>query len=384
MRKKYIAESVSEALARIKAELGEGAVILEAKNVEARGFLGYRARVLVEVTASNEARDLAAVEKGRQTSRRRRSLRYLESLYAGARADGAPEDVEDQMRTLSGLLSDLVEETELGPVAHLGSGPRDLYRRLIEACVQRDLALGLVEAVAARTGSNASRDGRRSEHLGEFLAQAAGERISFTGGLLPPAEGSRTVMLIGPTGVGKTTTIAKLAAEFQVARGLPVSLVTIDTYRVAAADQLERYAAIMGIPLHVVSTPDELRHTLRRFNGGLVFIDTAGRSHRDELKMGDLAEFIEVARPDEVHLVLAASSAYANLFDVYGRFEKLGVGALLFTKLDEAPRCGAVFSLAAVSGMPISYLTTGQEVPEDIEVATLHGILDRMGSADED
>jgi len=180
----------------------------------------------------------------------------------------------------------------------------------------------------------------------------------------------RTVALVGPTGVGKTTTIAKLAAAFRLQQQRKVGLITVDTYRIAAVEQLRTYAEIIDLPMEVVGTPREMRQALARLQGfDLVLIDTAGRSPRDEVKIRELRAFLQEAEPDEIHLVLSAASSGRGMAAAIERFAPAGVTAALVTKLDEASCLGHLLAPWHAGRLPISYLTDGQNVPDDICVA---------------
>jgi flagellar biosynthesis protein FlhF len=178
------------------------------------------------------------------------------------------------------------------------------------------------------------------------------------------------VALVGPTGVGKTTTIAKLAANFRLRENRRVGLITVDTYRIAAVEQLRTYADIIDLPMEVVSTPREMREAVERMRSlDLVLMDTAGRSPRDEVKIRELRSLLAEAAPAEVHLVLSAASSARSLAAAAERFAPVGVTALLITKLDEATGLGNLLALARNCRLPFSYLTDGQNVPDDISIA---------------
>lgn len=189
----------------------------------------------------------------------------------------------------------------------------------------------------------------------------------------PPIRAARgrrkVVAVVGPTGVGKTTTLAKLAANFRLKDGLKVGLVTVDTYRVAAVEQLRTYAEIIDLPMKVVTNPAEMRKALDELSGvDLVLVDTAGRSPNDELKLQELNSLLE-AGVDEIHLVLSLSTGAKSLIAAVEKFSSLKLTSIIATKLDETAHRGALLTLAREVAWPISYLTTGQNVPEDIEPA---------------
>jgi flagellar biosynthesis protein FlhF len=194
--------------------------------------------------------------------------------------------------------------------------------------------------------------------------------IRCAGPLTPSAGRQQVVALVGPTGVGKTTTIAKLAAHFHLRERHRVGLVTIDTYRMAAVDQLRTYADIIELPMEVVSTSREMRAALERMAQlDLVLIDTAGRSPRDELRIHELKSLLAEAETTEVMLVLSSVSSTNSLVRAAQRFADLGVTSLLLTKLDEATGLGSLLTLFRHCGVPLRYVTNGQNVPDDIAPA---------------
>jgi flagellar biosynthesis protein FlhF len=183
----------------------------------------------------------------------------------------------------------------------------------------------------------------------------------------------RLAALVGPTGVGKTTTIAKLAANFRLKEKRRVGLITVDTYRIAAVEQLRTYADIIDLPMHVVSTPREMRETVERMRHlDLILLDTAGRSPKDEVRLQELKAFLTEAAADEVHLVLSSMTGSRTLEQTAEQFAMVGTTSLILTKLDEVSGPGNVLPVLRSSGLPLSYLTDGQNVPDDIAIADAH------------
>lgn len=180
----------------------------------------------------------------------------------------------------------------------------------------------------------------------------------------------RVIALIGPTGVGKTTTVAKLAANLKLRQKKNIGLVTIDTYRIAAVEQLRTYAQIIGVPLEVASSPTEVADALSRCRARgceVVLMDTAGRSQRDDPKLDQLAKMLQAAQPDEVHLVLSSTCTQSVLEQAVERFSRLRTDRIIFTKLDEAVSFGVLLNVSRKLNKRLSFVTTGQEVPHDIE-----------------
>jgi flagellar biosynthesis protein FlhF len=177
-----------------------------------------------------------------------------------------------------------------------------------------------------------------------------------------------TVALIGPTGVGKTTTLAKIAATCKLKKGMSVGLITADTYRIAAVDQLRTYANIIGLPLKIALTPAEMRHAVHSLGDcDLILIDTAGRSQNDGGKLAELQQFLHAADPHEVHLVLSSTASEKVLLNEAEAFGSIGVDKVVLTKLDEAVSFGVLINVMRRIGTELSFVTTGQEVPDHIE-----------------
>ncbi len=189
----------------------------------------------------------------------------------------------------------------------------------------------------------------------------------------PSAKDAKTqevISFIGPTGVGKTTTIAKLAAKHSVNTGKDVALITVDTYRIGGADQLKTYGDIMGVPVRVVFTPQELRNAVSQFaNASIILIDTAGRSQFDATRIRALKGILQAVPQVETHLVVSATTRYSDALEIFNRFGIIPLHRLVFTKIDETKTYGMLLNLAVRTALPLSYLTNGQEVPDDIEEA---------------
>ncbi len=248
------------------------------------------------------------------------------------------------------------------------------YMRLVEGQVATETAESLAGAVRAElTGPELSDPAIVRAALLRHLA----ERLPAT---TDPERRGRaadgrplTIALVGPTGVGKTTTIAKLAALQKLRFNRRVGLITCDTYRIAAVEQLRTYAAIIGLPLKIVASPAEVESACRSMDScEVVMVDTAGRSQHDGGRIEELRKVLDGVRPHETHLVLSAAAAEPVMAKAADRFGVLRPDRLLFTKLDEAVHFGAILNTAGRTGLRIGYITTGQEVPDHIEPADSH------------
>ncbi len=192
-------------------------------------------------------------------------------------------------------------------------------------------------------------------------------------------KGAKIQALVGPTGVGKTTTLAKLAANAALQEHKKVVLITLDTFRIAAVEQLKTYAKIMELPVQVALNLSELRQAIQfHQDADLILVDTPGHSQKDRAGMETLEAFLSDQGDIDVHLVLSATTKSSDLSDIVERFATLKPGYLIFSKLDETTNYGPLFNQIVKTRMPVSYLTTGQNVPEDFEPATADTLADLL------
>jgi flagellar biosynthesis protein FlhF len=355
---------MKEALARVRRDLGGDAVILSAHEIRRRRLFGLGRQAVVEVTAS-DTMPLAATTPNKDRSG---SKGATESTSASASPSFVHTTFGEELGRLHAMVVTL---SRRGHIDHLLPDlPAPLvptYSQLIEADVPEALTRQLVRHVALGLEPDQLAN---PESIRAALCEAVAQCIPVAPPIQAFAGQRRVVALVGPTGVGKTTTVAKLAANYKLSHGMRVGLITVDTYRIAAVEQLKTYAEIIDLPLAVVNDPSEIPRGLDELGAvDLVFIDTAGRSPRDEVKIRELAEFLAKARPDEVHLVLSAVTGQRSLQAAIERFAAVPVDRLILTKLDEADSLGGVLAALGLSSRPLSYLTTGQSVPDDIEPA---------------
>jgi flagellar biosynthesis protein FlhF len=280
------------------------------------------------------------------------------------------DEVQDLKSTVSDLKSMLVSiagalETQPKPAPQFAPQLQRVLERLVACDVEPSIARGLVSYLQ-----------KEKPHLETFdeLVDALEAPLSgmyqVAGPVVPTPGSQKVVALVGPTGVGKTTTIAKLAANFALARDVEMALFTIDTYRVAAIEQLKTYGDIIGVPVEVVMTPQGLREGLKSHaDKDLILIDTAGRSPGNRMHLNELKGFLDFPAQRETHLVLSSTTRLADLKQIVRNFSATGIDRLIFTKTDETEVVGGILSIAHETGLPVSYITTGQSVPDDIMVA---------------
>ena len=277
-------------------------------------------------------------------------------------------NVSEEMATLKKLMAEVVKETRSAASPNVPDDLFDHYQNLIQNHVAQELAIDIIRQLTrdltpeqlARPDVVRERVAGHIERLVPSCAPVA-RRANATG--------PHVLALIGPTGVGKTTTLAKLAANLKLKDGHRVGLITLDTYRIAAVDQLRRYAEILGSPLKVVSDVDELRSAMSSMSHlDFVLIDTAGRSPKDAAKLAELRVLLDSINPDDVHLVLSSTSSQSSVELACQRFGEVRVDKMIFTKLDEASHVGVVLNVCHKVNKALSYVTMGQDVPNDIEV----------------
>jgi flagellar biosynthesis protein FlhF len=383
----FKAPTMAEALGQVKSALGNDAIILHTRTYYLRRWLGLRKREVVEITAGrglnigSRARRPQPIMRTVDSSPNRAPAAQTTSVTVREPAPNGRTLVESpaasgtlmtglatEMESLKGLVRELVVQVRQQKAPQIPEELFEHYITLVQSDVAEDLAADIIKTVHRQL---------RPEHLNQtqFVLEKLAEHLEH---LLPTAgpivrtktTGPHVVALIGPTGVGKTTTIAKLAANLKLREKNKVGLITIDTYRIAAIDQLKKYADILGSPLRVVSSPEDMRNAVASMNDcEFILIDTAGRSPNDTMKLSELKTFLAAAEPDEVHLVTSTTSNQATIELALTKFGELNVSKLIFTKLDEAAKVGAVLNILSKVNKPLSYITTGQDVPDDIEVA---------------
>jgi len=374
--KRYVAANLQEAMARVRQDLGRDAIILHTQKIQVGGFWGLFGKTMVEVTAATDEDRAATTEAAAAQARAAGTLSAAAVAPAASPPAAAAPHPQAQpdlsaLRTEINAVKEMMQQFMQRPLPSPAQNGKwseplqALLAQLEEAGVDRALAESLLAEVSGSLGEQAG----SSRAAREALMALVTRRFGQPQGIELTEKDRRVVALVGPTGVGKTTTLAKLAAAFALGQKKNVALVTADTYRIAAVEQLRTYGEIIGVPVDVVFSEQELRAALGRHSKrDLVLIDTAGRSPRNTAQMEELATLLAAARPDETHLVLSLTTGHKEAFDAADQFGRVGVDHLLLTKLDECIGPGLALGLAVQLGKPISYVTTGQNVPDDIEL----------------
>ena len=384
----FQASSMAEALQRVKTALGTEAVILHTRTIQLKRWMGLKRVEMFEITAG---RGVNVVNRSTPTKPATPAIKSVKPLptpqqirqqaqadrpdpkaflQMPAASNAAILGLTDEVTQLKGMMKDLVSQVRHQKSPQVPEELFEQYMSLIENMVADEVAVDIMRSLQRQLRPEMLLDKKLvREKLAEHL-----EKLIPTAGPIVRTKtvGPHVVALIGPTGVGKTTTIAKLAANLKLREKKKVGLITIDTFRIAAIDQLKRYADILGAPLRVVGTPEEMKSAIEQMSDvEYILIDTAGRSPRDSMKLNELKRFLSFADADEVYLVLSMTASEGCVELALEKFSEVRVDKLIFTKLDEAAQLGVVLNVVRRVNKGLAYVTTGQDVPDDIEIG--HG-----------
>ncbi|RXZ76943.1 flagellar biosynthesis protein FlhF [Paenibacillaceae bacterium] len=396
--KRYVVDAVPDALPLIRSELGKDAVILNTKEIRIGGFLGMFRKKKMEIIAAAEtaaekgaAASAAAANAAAEAAQKSAVLQAVArpqqafvpqaaALSAPAVADPAPDrrEQDDKQQALKRLEApqdeNLLKEirqmkvmmTRMAKHQETVAMPESLQllvNRLRQQEVAEEWTSKLLEEV--QEDPDYSDDSTAAEiwmlaaaKLHEWLAPLQHKGI---------AGNVKVIHFVGPTGVGKTTTIAKLAAEQSLRHKRKVGFITSDTYRIAAVEQLRTYATILNVPLEVVLSPAELGRAFKQLEDcELLFMDTAGRNFRNELYVSEVNSLLQTAEDSETFLVLSLTAKSVDMELIAGQFAKYGIDKIVFTKRDETETCGAIVNVMLKHRFQPAYIAYGQNVPDDI------------------
>lgn len=419
----FQAANMAEAMQLVKTELGPDAMIISSRKERRKGLLGFFAKPVFRITATIDTvskymarpyHEESCREETTRDSFRNSMLeplaRELKELRERVDSLIVKENAPRQEPVMPATVAGATSGNDFSQHEPLDGEMVELKKLLLES-VQGE-SVRAVPATRVSTGSVACASSERSKKdsvslagvsatlheaglveasvhtlLGKvknsekpiddegalrgLLKESLEATVRCSGAIRLKKNGTKIVALVGPTGVGKTTTIAKLAALFTIGRKAKIALVTIDTFRVGAVEQLKTYSSIMGVPLEVASTPKELEKALAAHTDkDLVLIDTVGRSPKDKETIESLRAMLDSSFTIETHLCVAATTRERELRGIVESFGALPVNRLLFTKLDESSSFGSIVNLQIENKLSLSYFTRGQRVPEDIEPAS--------------
>ncbi len=413
---KFQGKTKEEAIEKAKSEFGPNAVIMNVKEVKPKGFLSVFKSSTYEVTAAIEDKtnlanpmsalmpqvrmgniNLSADEKIDIPRQERASARETQTPFSQTmaemtrKAEAATEESagadETQFKERLDNLSDMLEQklsSSSQEESHRKSAPseelnfvRILYNTLIKNEVNEKYVNQILDEVEkfVRPGNNV--DLILPNIYQKLILKFGQPKTIELSGKKP-----NVIFFIGPTGVGKTTTIAKIASKYKVEYNRKVAFVTADTYRIAATEQLRVYANILDAPMSIVYSVDEINEAIEKYiDYDLIFVDTAGFSHKNEQQCSDMKQLLSGVNEEyrkEVYLVLSATTKYNDLLDIIDIYHEISDYKLIFTKLDETGCYGNLLNIKLYADADLSYVTTGQNVPDDIEVFDTQKIVKQL------
>ncbi len=384
--KKFQANTETEAIMLAKEELGKDAIVMNIKTISPKGFYKLFRKPLVEITAAVDETVNYKTERQKPVppiTPVRKPV--LPDIIYDEEPAAAPSAIEAKLNNLQSLLekqlrekeepswketlpqSQRLEKEEVKPT----QTNRNLaciqliYNQLVSNEVDEKFANQILAEIEGTLKKDASMDNILASIYQKIILKLGQPKMIELGESKP-----KFIFFIGPTGVGKTTTIAKIASKFLMKDKAKIAFLTADTYRIAAVEQLRTYANILRIPLKVIYSAEELLQARQEFSDyDIVFVDTAGRSHRSKEQRDDIELLIDTI-PEaerEVYLVLSATTKYRDLIKITEAYSEIVDYSLIFTKLDETSTIGNLFNVRMLTAAPLSYATFGQNVPDDIE-----------------
>lgn len=386
--KKFQGKTENDAVEAAKKELGKNIVIMNVKNVKKKGILRFFLPDTVEVTVALEDDNEKYVPVRREERRDPAPIvpagfpaaREVHSPGGGTVIQELSEErresafLEEKLNNLHFLLEQQLQKPEEERAEEDGEEPPSELERFMKLMYNTMLDNEISEKYANQIIDEIERSAKPNMPFDYALTNIYQKMILKFGkqeGITPAGNGPKVVFFIGPTGVGKTTTIAKIASRFIVDEKKEVALITSDTYRIAAAEQLRTYAGILEVPFRIVYTPEEIRETLNAFGEyDYIFVDTSGHSYQNEEQketMKTIVHSVDGEAEKEVLLVLSATTKYRDLLKIVDTYTEVTDYKLVFTKLDETDAYGNLLNIKLYTGAALSYVTYGQNVPDDLE-----------------
>ncbi len=396
--KKFLASTEEEAVLLAKAELGDNVTIMNTKKIEPHGFSRFFKKTSVEITAavddnireekkedipdfsklqqaiqqSQPAPDSKAAKKEADIEQLIRAKQViLDDEDESVQRENDRVDIEQRLTNLQDLLEKQLntkreeEKEEKEKVVDQKQAYLDLIRKqLIDSEVEACYVEQIIEEIEGSLTNNTTLDNILANVYQKIVLKIGTPHLIDL-----RTKRTKYIFFIGPTGVGKTTTIAKIASTMKLSKKTKVALITSDTYRIAAVEQLKTYANILGVPLKVIYSPEEMEKAKEELSDfDLVLVDTAGRSHNNHEQQEDIGNILKTIPEGEreVFLVLSATTKYRDLVNISKSYSEICKYNLIFTKLDETDTVGNIFNIHILTGAPLSYTTWGQNVPDDI------------------
>lgn len=369
--KRYIGKDENEAMIKVRNELGRDALIINIKKIRPSGVLGFFKKPLVEVMAGIEENYQPPEKKVIQPIKKAPAPVFKEEALRESKVEKYHEEVVE----LKSMVNTILEKMDKGEVTSVSDNHQERKQTKREEYIEflndndvtKPIAKKIMEILERQISIEDSSDRTILNAIKVIIREYLGEIKAIN---TQDTGQQKTFLYVGPTGVGKTTTLAKIAARLALTENKDVAFITADTYRIAAVEQLRTYSEILGIPLEVVYEPRELKDALEKFKDkDYILIDTAGRSHKDHELKRDILGIMDFIENPEVFLVMSMTTSYKDIMNIVNYYSFIDAYRLIFTKLDEAASLGNILNIKVMTGMPLSYFAIGQSVPDDIEVA---------------
>lgn len=356
--KRYVVREMPEAMSKIKEDLGTDAIILSTKKVHSKGLFGLFRQTQIEV--------VAAADRGQTTTtpQPRAQPVATSALATMPKQGGAVGQAASEVDQLKRMIANLLFKDS----SQLPESVQAWEQRLRQNGISSEVGHRWMMHALQRCGDSVPTEERLKAELYEVISEAVQIHSSKLLATSSTPSDQRIIAFVGPTGVGKTTTIAKIAAMQSLREGKKVALITTDTYRIAAFEQLRTYAEILNIPVEVVFSDQDVPAAFERLTDrDLILVDTAGRNFTQQSNLSEVRKFLTAISPDETYLVLSLTHKSQDIHRIVNHFQEIGIDKLICTKLDETSEYGILYSLPAEFGIPVGYITMGQQVPDDIE-----------------
>lgn len=345
-----------EAMKQIRTQLGKDAVILQSKEIKSSGFFGLFKKPRVEVIA---ALDPYPINRKRKATSNDKKVTSNEFFNRSTLNDIEQQTIVSEIKHLRKM----IEQQNVESDEQFTHSYQMLFQFLLDQEVEHDIAREIISCVQQKHEKDLTVP---IEQLIDEIKKEIESRLmhlSFSG--IEPS--TRIVQLIGPTGVGKTTTLAKLAAKSLLEQKKSIAFITTDTYRIAAIEQLKTYARILEVPIEVAYSLDDYNRAVEKLSAvDLIFVDTAGRNFRQSNYVAELTQYIETTKFTEVFFVAALTAKYTDILYTLDQFSHIKNKKVIFTKADETRQYGSLLNIGLRNNIDIAYVTNGQDVPNDI------------------
>ena len=351
--KKYIGATAHEAILELKRELGPDAVVLNTKHVRAKGIFKYFKKPLVEVTAAYEERNHFAPNN---------SSKYEEKL------DNINDDLAELKKIIYEIPREMKKEEKL---------PENLeiFRKIM---INNGIDVDIVNQILRKINVQINLKDKDIDAIEKIIEYNLMEYLGDPQPITMDND-KKIIFFVGPTGVGKTTTLAKIAASLVMDNKYKIGLITSDTYRIGAVDQLKIYSDILDLPLEIAYNQDDMYKAFDLFQDkDIILVDTAGRNHNDIEQINQLDDVLKSTEVKEIYLLLSATIDRKVLQGLINKYSALGDFKLIITKIDEAENYGNIFNIRYNSNKELSYYTAGQGVPEDIQIINKEVIVEKL------